>query len=242
MKLLIIDTETTDTSSGIVCEISATLYNVGNTPENTGAIYSVSTLIPVEKNEAEAINGIPSELTQVTKEQTEVTEIGINILDAIIDMAAIANYKVAFNAEFDTPIVDSMLKLEPGSWICAMKDISWGYPAKAHGSYKLTDLCLWMGIGISAAHRAGDDVRLLVECFNRQKSNLPELMRNAAELANSPTVVVIALVTLRDKDLAKNEGFIWNAPEYPKVWHKKVKQIQLEDYVSKLPFSVNVTL
>ncbi|MEA5619940.1 3'-5' exonuclease [Cronbergia sp. UHCC 0137] len=233
MKLLIIDTETTDISSGIVCEIAATLYNVGDTPETTGAIYSVSTLIPIENNKAEAINGISPQLTQLTK---EYSNIGINILDAIIDMTAIADYKVAFIAEFDAPIVDSLLKLESGNWICAMKDINWGYPAKAHGSYKLTDLCLWSGIGISTAHRAGDDVRLLVECFNRRKESLPKMLDDAIKLSQSPIVKIKARVEFEEKDLAKNAGFIWDSDR--KIWIKEIRECKVKEFVETLGFKV----
>lgn len=60
MKLLILDTETADDENK-PCEISATLYQVG---EYSGAIASISTLIPVDSNNAQAINGIAPPLTQ----------------------------------------------------------------------------------------------------------------------------------------------------------------------------------
>ena len=63
MKLLIIDTETTNIIEPQVCEIAATLYQVSDNVRETGAICSVSALLPVTENPAEFVNGIAWELT-----------------------------------------------------------------------------------------------------------------------------------------------------------------------------------
>jgi hypothetical protein len=68
MKLLIIDTETcTDSNESSPCEVSATLYQVDENPRKTGAIASVSTILLVTDNQAEAVNGITPELTNRTR-------------------------------------------------------------------------------------------------------------------------------------------------------------------------------
>lgn len=229
MKLLIIDTETADYDNS-PCEISATLYQVG---EHCGAVASVSTLIPIQANNALPINGIAPELT------TSSIPIYKNALSFLKEMATQTDYAVAFNAEFDSDVVNQFF---PGlisvSWLCAMKDFNWGYHSiNSHGGFKLTDLALWMGIGISTVHRAGDDVRLLVECLNRHK-NLPKLVEDAIALSQSPMIEIKALVSYEDRHLASKAKFAWDGER--KIWHKSIRECLLEDFVGTLDFDVSV--
>ncbi|MFB2937541.1 hypothetical protein ACE1B6_20020 [Aerosakkonemataceae cyanobacterium BLCC-F154] len=63
-------------------------------------------------------------------------------------MADSSDYAVAFNTEFDAPLVNQLLGEQ--RWLCAMRDFDWNYPnINAYGGYKLTDLALWLGIGVS---------------------------------------------------------------------------------------------
>jgi DNA polymerase III subunit epsilon len=230
MKLLILDTETTTDNENTPCEISATLYEVG---EYSGAISSISALIPVESNNAQAINGIRPELTQAAH------PIYKSALAFLREMSAIADYAVAFNAEFDSGVVSQFL---PGlicvPWLCAMRDFNWGYHSiNSHGGYKLTDLALWLGIGISTVHRAGDDVRLLVECFNRHK-NLPQLVEDAIALSQSPMVEIKALVTYEDRHKASKAKFVWDGDR--RIWYKSIRQCLLDDFMKMLDFDVSI--
>ena len=68
--LFIVDTETTGLppKTAQLCEISGTLYRIALSKETTGAIASVSTLMPIKSddlitNESEAINGITQKLS-----------------------------------------------------------------------------------------------------------------------------------------------------------------------------------
>ena len=201
MKLLIIDTETTNIIEPQVCEIAATLYQVSDNVRETGAICSISTVLPVTENPAEFVNGIAWELTS----KNPFVDESMSLLKR---MTACADYTVAFNAEFDAPLVDKLLNTNL-NWLCAMKDFDWGYPAK-NDSYKLTDLALWLGIGISTVHRAGDDVRLLVECFNRRKQQLPDMVNQAIFVSNSPMIEFKAMVGYDNRELAKTAGFYWD--------------------------------
>lgn len=229
MKLLIIDTETADPEN-TPCEISATLYEVG---EYSGALASVSTLIPVEANSAQAINGICPKLTQAAH------PIYQRSLALFGEMSALADYAVAFNAEFDSGVVNQFFPdLITQPWLCAMQDFSWGYHSiNSHGGYKLTDLALWLGIGISTVHRAGDDVRLLVECLNRHQ-NLPQLINDAIILAQSPIMEIKALVSYEDRHLASKAKFAWDGDR--KIWHKSIRQCLLDDFIQSLDFDVSV--
>lgn len=225
MRLIIFDTETTGTNEhDSVCEIAATLYQVGETERTTGAIASISTLLPVTYNDAEEINGICPELTLAAKNLDET-------LMFLREMRSIANYSIAFNAEFDSPLVDQLLGKH--QWLCAMRDIDWGYPnINAYGGFKLIDLALWLGIGVSTVHRAGDDVRLLVECFNRRRSGLQEMLELAVSRASSPTIELRALVVYENRHLAKESGFAWD--DQRRIWVKKIRDCDSEAFVKNL--------
>ncbi|MBD2491393.1 3'-5' exonuclease [Aulosira sp. FACHB-615] len=229
MKLLILDTETAD-DENTPCEIAATLYEIG---EYSGAIASISTLLPITTNHAQAINGISPKLTQTSH------PIHKTALAFLREMAAIADYAVAFNAEFDSEVVNKFFPdLITVPWLCAMRDFNWGYHSiNAHGGYKLTDLALWMGIGISTVHRAADDVRLLVECLNRHK-NPTKLVEDAIALAQSPMVEIKALVGYEDRHLASRAKFAWDGDR--RIWHKSIRQCLLEDFVKTLDFDVSI--
>jgi DNA polymerase-3 subunit epsilon len=231
MKLLIIDTETTDINDAKVCEIAATLYQVGENIRETGAICSVSTVLPVTENPAEFVNGISPELTLNAPGWIAPIFVG-----TLKKMANAADYAIAFNAEFDAPLVDKLLNTNL-NWLCAMKDFDWGYPAK-NDSYKLTDLALFMGIGISTVHRAGDDVRLLVECFNRRKQILPEIVNQAIFVSNSPMIELKALVEYETRSLASNARFHWDGDR--KVWTKKLRECRFNEFVKTLEFGAEI--
>ena len=239
MKLLIVDTETTDINDANVCEIAGTLYQVGENVRETGAIASISTLINVNENPAEFVNGITSELTQTVNES--FLQESMSLLKRI---AAWADYAVAFNAEFDAPLVNKLLIDELSwtdftpSWLCAMKDFDWGYPCKPDSSYKLTDLALWMGIGISTVHRAGDDVRLLVECLNRRKPVLPAMVNQAIMVSKSPVIELKALVEYETRGLASNAGFWWDRER--KMWTKTIRECRVNEFMKTLEFGVEV--
>ncbi|WP_414546249.1 3'-5' exonuclease [Nostoc sp. CCY0012] len=194
---------------------------------------SISTLIPVESNNAQAINGISPELTQAA------SPIYQRSLALLREISAIADYAVAFNAEFDSGVVNQFFPgLISQPWLCAMRDFDWGYHSiNSHGAYKLTDLALWLGIGISTVHRAGDDVRLLVECLNRHK-NLQKLVEDAIALAESPMLEIKALVSYDDRHKASKAKFAWDGER--KIWYKSIRECLLDDFIQSLDFDVSV--
>ncbi|MCC3459767.1 MAG: 3'-5' exonuclease [Oscillatoriales cyanobacterium] len=216
MKLLIVDTETTGLSEDSeVCEMAATLYSVN--PK--GAIASLSTLLPIAKNAAQLINGISPELSALGNRNPD----GFNRL------AIRSNYAVAFNAEFDGNYWEVNLP-----WICAMKDFDWGYHKER---FTLVELALWLGIGIGTAHRAGDDVRLLVECFNRCP-DFETRLEEAIVRSQSPTLELKAIVSYDNRNLAKEAGFNWDANQ--KLWLKKVRECDYERFVLSINFDTHI--
>jgi DNA polymerase-3 subunit epsilon len=214
--ILIVDTETTgigDRSEAI--ELAATLYQVESDRKLIGAIASASTLLPIEgKNDAGEINGISDKLSYDSR------SIFPPVVNAISSLVENADFAVAFNAEFDAPYWEKIVGGLP--WICAMKDFDWGYPKK---HFTLIELAIWLGIGVGCAHRAGDDVRLLVECFNRI-DRLAERFDRAVVRSNSPLCELVALVSYGNRELAKNAGFGWDSNR--KLWVKQVRECDLD--------------
>jgi len=237
MRLFIIDTETTGTSATAqICEIAGTQYEIAVDGSYKGAIASISTLMPVFGNDAEFINGIVPKLTRVHEGFS--AEYGTHKLSVSLfkEMAIASDYCVAFNAEFDAPLIDALIGAQ--RWLCAMQDFDWGYTrVNPYGGYKLIDLALWMGIGISTAHRAGDDVRLLVECMNRSP-NLQEMIERGIVRSNSPTIEFQACVSYDNRELAKAAGFGWDGTR--KIWIKKLKECDSAVFLESLNFETTI--
>ena len=233
MKFLIVDTETTGNDmNAAICEIAATLYKVGKSEPETGAIATISTLLPVNDNSAESINNICSELTLASQQFFDETAIVLK------KMAATSDKALAFNASFDAPLVNQLIGEQLR--LSAMQDFDWGYPNKnVYGGFKLIDLALWLGIGVSFNHRAADDVRLLVECLNRRRSMLPEMLILAIARAKSPVVELRALVNYSDRRLASRAGFEWD--DKRRIWVKKIKDCDKYNFVESLSFQCEFT-
>jgi DNA polymerase-3 subunit epsilon len=157
-------------------------------------------------------------------------------------MAAAADYPVAFNAEFDKAVMSQLMPESfERTWLCAMRDINWNFHTiNAYGGYGLVPLALWLGIGVGTAHRAGDDVRLLVECFNRKKEQLPAMLSDAIALANSPYIELRAMVNYDNRHLASDAKFSWDGER--KMWCKKIRECHYESFTKDLPFTVNILL
>lgn len=232
MKILIVDTETTGLdASAEVCELAATLCVLGKDTNELpyfGAISSISTVASfIGENNAFEINRINPNVAR------EAWMFSPDMIDVMVYLAHRADYIVSFVAEFDKPHWAKYVSEIP--WICAQTDFDWGYKFKER--FKLVDLALWLGIGVSFSHRAGDDVRLLVECFNRI-DKLQERFDRAIERSRSPWVELQAFVSFQDKELAKNANFGWDKQQ--KKWLKKVKECDREAFVAGLNFEVGV--
>lgn len=221
--ILIVDTETTGLENAEVCEMAATLYST----EPRGAIASIATLLPLNsENQAIEINRISNDLAW--KSQPVFSE----MLKLIEFLTKQADYATAFNAEFDHPYWEKLNAEIP--WFCAMRDFDWGYYKER---FTLIELALWLGIGVSTAHRASDDVRLLVECFNRC-SHLEERLEKAIARSRSQHIELKAIVTYDNRQLAKDSGFHWDSNR--KIWVKKVRECDRIKSIEKLNFEIEI--
>ena len=158
-KLLIVDTETTGLNpvSSKCLEVGAILFHV----ESRSVLSQQSFLLPVDKNDAEFINRIPAEITQIVQPWNEGLQYLTNLIEA-------ADVLVAHNSAFDKKWFekDPLPKISK-PWICSMEDIAW--PLELHLSARpsMRDLALAFGVPVWAAHRALTDCIYLAEVFSR---------------------------------------------------------------------------
>jgi DNA polymerase-3 subunit epsilon len=248
-NLLIIDTETTGLHDGAkCCEIAASLYHVNDGINNfdlnsndsylfdncvSGVVASVSFLLPVYDNIAFNVNKIDPGLTQQSK---LVFSPGI---EYFLQLCVNADHYVAFNAYFDKNVLlkafDEKYFSKDDPWLCAMNDFQWQIEKNKSGKFRLVDLALQLGIGVSNIHRAADDVRLLVECFNRVR-DLPKMVEQALKRAKSPEMTIKADVSYENRKSASDSGFYWKFEI--KSWIKEVKECDFSDSDYKFPVSI----
>jgi DNA polymerase-3 subunit epsilon len=228
VNLLLIDTETTGvTADDCAIEVSATLYHVGDV---SGAVAAISTLLPSATNPAQAVNKIDPALTQVEAAQDWT-------LRHLCRLAELADYWVAFNADFDRPFFEKAIEPESTKpWLCAYKDFEWTAEWIRKPQSQIA-LALSLGVGVLHAHRAGDDVRTLVACLDRLGDRLPAVVQGAIARSQSERVTVAASVSYGDRQLAKDAGFWWNAGRGK--WIRDLRLCDLDsDWVKALPFAL----
>lgn len=220
-RLLIIDTETTglspDTDQCI--EVGAVLFHV----PSRSVLSQVSFLLPCEHNAAEAVNGIPAEVTRLD----QPWQASLACFQA---MVAAADALVAHNVNFDRQWFGrgALPPLEK-TWICSMEDIRWPPDRQLRPTPSVRDLALAYGVPVWAAHRALTDCVYLAQVFERCP-DLEQLLHAACE----PRHLYRAQISYADRHLAKQAGFRWNEP-VTGAWSRRLSQRELED----LPFAVH---
>jgi DNA polymerase III alpha subunit (gram-positive type) len=178
---------------------------------------------------------ISEEVTNITGITTEdIQTYGVSLVAALEKVKTIAkhaDYIVAHNGnEFDKKFMeeawaqysDTSISL---SWIDTLTDLS--YPSKIT-SRKLNHLAADHGFLNPFAHRAIFDVLTMLEILSKYDIN------EVVKMAASPTCRIYAKVSFEQKDLAKKEGFRWDAQA--RVWFKDIKEVHLVD--TKFPFEI----
>jgi DNA polymerase-3 subunit epsilon len=219
-QLLIVDTETTglDPSTDACVEVGAVLFRV---PERL-VLQQLSFLLPVRRNPAEAINGIPaavSRLPQPWRAALRCFEAMLEASDAVL----------AHNAAFDRQWfgIDPLPAIEK-PWICSMDDIRWPADRQLRSSPSVRDLALAHGVPVWAAHRALTDCIYLAQVLERC-ADLDSLLQEALE----PRRLYRAQLSYAERQRAKDAGFRWNDP-VPGAWSRRLSQRE----VRALPFPV----
>ena len=221
-NILILDTETTglDENKDEIIEIGCILFHVSS----KSVLSQVSFLFPVTTNEAENINGIPAEVTNVV----QPWEDGLNFFLQLVDCS---DFIVAHNVDFDKKWFGKgrLPKLNK-KWICSLEDINWSFQKSLKNRPSVTDLALSFSIPVWNLHRALAYCFYLSEVFKKCE-NLEELLLKATE----PRFLYKALVSYEERYLAKKEGFRWNSP-LEGAWSRK---LTVED-ANKLNFKVQI--
>ncbi len=221
-KILILDTETTglDENKDEVIEIGCILFDVSF----KCVLSQVSFLLPINNNEAEHVNGISAEVTNIS----QPWEDGLNFFLKLVDAS---DFIVAHNVEFDKKWFGKgrLPKLNK-KWICSLEDINWSFQKSLKTRPSVTDLALSFSIPVWNLHRALSDCFYISEVF-KKCDNLEELLLKATE----PRFLYKALVSYEDRSLAKNAGFRWNSPVQG-VWSRKLTT----DEAKNLDFRVEI--
>ena len=220
MKALLLDTETTglDPSKGAKCiEVGLCLFDC-----TIGVpLINYSSLLRADSNDAFYVNRIPVDALKDAAEPDKVWPF-------VHALAARADVIVAHRASFDRQFVPELGK----PWVCSKFDIKW--PGKKSGEH-LVHLALAYGVGVVNAHRAMADVDMMTRIFmhvhEREQCGLIWLLRQAMR----PKQRYVALVSYDNRQLAKDNGFEWNAQT--REW---IGYLPPEDAAS-LPFSVRET-
>ena len=133
-KILILDTETTglDENKDEVIEIGCILFDVSF----KCVLSQVSFLFPVNSNEADHVNRISAEVTNVS----QPWEDGLNFFLKLVDSS---DFIVAHNVEFDKKWFGKgrLPKLNK-KWICSLEDINWSFQKSLKTRPSVTDLAL----------------------------------------------------------------------------------------------------
>jgi DNA polymerase-3 subunit epsilon len=221
-KILILDTETSGLDENIneVIEIGCILFDVSF----KCVLSQVSFLFPVNNNEAEYVNGISAEVSNIS----QPWEDGLNFFLKLVDCS---DFIVAHNVEFDKKWFGKgrLPKLNK-KWICTLEDINWSFKKSLKIRPSVTDLALSFSIPVWSLHRALSDCYYISEVF-KKCDNLEEILLKATE----PRFLYKALVNYEERSLAKNAGFRWNSPVQG-AWSKKLTS----DEAKNLDFSVEI--
>ncbi len=221
-KILILDTETTglDENKNEIIEIGCIFFHI----PSRSVLSQVSFLFPVDINQAEHINGISAEVSNVVQPWRE----GLNFFLKLVDLSDLI---VAHNAEFDSKWFGKgkLPKLDK-KWVCSLEDINWSFKKSLKLRPSVTDLALSFSIPVWNLHRALSDCFYLSEVF-KKCDNLEEILLKASE----PRFLYKALVSYEKRSLAKDAGFRWNNP-VEGAWSRK---LTVEE-ANKLNFEVQI--
>ena len=219
-SILIIDTETTglESNKDELIEIGCILFHISS----RSVLSQLSFLLPITSNNAEHVNGISPELTQVKQPWKDSLNLFLKLVDS-------CDLLVAHNVEFDKQWFGKG-KIPPlnKKWVCSLEDINWSFKRSLKPRPSVTQLSLAFGVPVWNLHRALSDCYYLSEVFKKCEK-LEELLVKATE----PRYLYKAIVGYDERSKAKNAGFRWNSPIIG-AWTKKLS----EEEAKELDFDV----
>lgn len=232
MRLLGLDFETTGLSpeNDVVTEVGAVLWDtVRHAPVLIDSYY-VNDGNPV-------ISSLITKLTGITQE--DVNEFGLSSQGALMRLIGHINRAdavVAHNGErFDRKFFNCWVarscsdaaEIKDVPWIDTLSDID--YPENC-ASKKLTYLAAEHGFLNPFAHRAVFDVLTMMRILD----NYP--IDDILESMKQPTLLIEAVVSFMEKDLAKERSFKWDGAK--KKWLRPMKKNKWEK--EEFPFDTRI--
>lgn len=226
MRLLGIDLESTglDVKGDAIIEVGAVLFD-----------WDSKTPLKLYSEYVDPLRDIPPEITAITGITNEVVqEFGISEGSALQEISRLmdqAEYIVAhFGALFDRPFLEGAygryMALAPErTWIDTAVDVKYSEGIKTRN---LLHLAAEHGFLPGHSHRAVFDVMTMLRILSCY--DIEVVIARAKE----PTVYVRADVTFDEKELAKERGYRWCAPQ--KIWWKSAKASDYEAEKLKTPF------
>lgn len=217
MRALLLDIETTGVDPAVdqIIELGVILYSV----EARSTLFQFSGLLPAtKKNDAHHVNGISAAACN------EAASLGLNTMALARRLFYAADIIVGHNCiDFDRKFLSPEWNEKP--WVCTKTDVVW--PKQIKQGDSLVNIALAHGIGVASAHRALTDCQLIAALFDRM-DDLPSILT----MAMRPKAVMVASVSFKDRHLARDTGFTWDADS--KHW---TRRMAIEDVVL-LPFPV----
>jgi len=246
MKVLGFDLETTgvDSKTANILEVGAVLFDV------VDGVWTAETYSHglVFHEEYMPLNPEALKVNKLTEDQLRHHGVTLTEMIARISpLAHLANYVMAFNAQYDKGVLTNQLirmnlhsVMTSKNWICALHDVEQFVGRKCR---KLTHIAVDEGLLVDgeAAHGALADVRIMGDLANKLKLNPQELW----DYKTSPTVVICTKVTppwedgKKDSVAAKECGYGWEGAgekTYPKLWVKLAKTSKL--HLEKRPYKI----
>ncbi len=214
-RLLIVDTETTGLSPERhhCIEVGAVLFAV---PQRA-VLSQISCLLPCRENPAEAINGIPAEVSRLEQPWRQ----SLATFESLVDACDVV---VAHNAAFDRQwFGQGPLPAIHRPWLCSMEEIRWPAGRALRSTPSVRDLALAYGVPVWAAHRALTDCIYLAQVFERCE-DLEALLCAGLE----PRRLYRAQLPYEERQRARDAGFRWNDP-VPRAWSRRLSEREAQN-------------
>lgn len=212
-----LDLETTglDATKDQITEIGAVLWDT----EINQPIKFFNKLLQIE-------GPIPPEIVKLTGITDELLnkygELPSEVFYEFLEFQAEADVFLAHNAPFDRGFLEAKIDLGEKPWIDSCVDVD--YP-ESISTRKLTHLAAEHGFVNPFAHRAMTDVLTMMQLVSKYDWN------KTIENARTPNVVMQAMVTIPQKDMAKGCGYRFNGSN--KKWTKLIKENRVEEEIKK---------
>lgn len=130
-------------------------------------------------------------------------------------------FLIAHNASFDRRVLERRGLYPEIPWVCTYEQFRWPGIDKP---LRQVDLALRLGVGVTTAHRAINDVLTLQRCLERAADLYADhALEPRFETALSERMVeVVALVSYDNRAVARDAGFRWDA--VARQWTRRMRE------------------